>query len=104
MRNYFKALEVPTTTSQKTFDTLLRNKEEVILNIKDGQRFDAISILLDENRLELYASTAQLYETMHLASSSLTSTDGKDTHHWQERLVDFYPSEEELIDLLSTDV
>lgn len=104
MRNYFKALQVPTSTSQKTFDTLLRNKEEVILNIKDGQRFDAISILLDDNRLELYASAAQLYETMHLASNCLTTPGGKDTHHWQERLVDFYPSEEELIDLLSTDL
>lgn len=103
MRNYFKSLQVPTNTSQRTFDALLRDKEEVILNIKDGQRFDAISILLDENKLDLYSSVAQLYETMHVASNCLRSSNAKDTHHWQERLIDFYPSEEELTDLLSTE-
>lgn len=89
MRNYFKNLQLTPTTSNSILLDALDPSSHSLHNIHSKQRPDALSVLLDLNRKNVYSDTVELYETMRIAQTCLSESGGIDTHKWEERLANF---------------
>ena len=98
MRNYYKALRIPTTASLKTIKEALNTNGvtagETANALDKPHRADARDILFNERRCQLYTSTVELYQRLHEASACLDSKPGVDSHLWHERLADFDDSDQ----------
>ena len=98
MRNYYKALRLPTTASVETIENALRTDDVpggITANaLEESHREDALDILCDEQRCQLYACTVELYQRLYEASTCLDSDPGVDSHLWHERLADFADSDQ----------
>ena len=99
MRNYFKTLDLPTRVTRENLTKTLAIGSATAKKITPRQRVDAYDILLDEDRRELYASTVELYEAMHIASVRSDNSIAIDTHSWAERLADFDTAMEDSVEL-----
>ena len=89
MRNYFKALGIPTVADRDQVKDSLQSTSQSTEDLMRAYHLDIHAVMLNEDRRQMYASTAQLYEALHGASSCLTSSVGTDTHRWRERVSDF---------------
>ena len=96
MRNYFKTLGLETSASKEDIQEVLETGQNAAKRLNPRHRLDAHDVLLDEERRQVYASTAELYETLSSAVDCLDEPMAKDTHRWQERLSEFDTTEAEI--------
>ena len=98
MRNYFKALRLPTTASLETIQNALHTGDvpagSAVNALDESHRADAVDILCDQQRCQLYTCTVELYQRLHEASVCLDTDPGIDSHLWHERLADFVDNEQ----------
>lgn len=89
MRNYFKTLGLDTSAVKEDVQAVLGMGHEAARGLDPRHRTDALEILLEEERRQVYASTVELYETLRSAASCLDEPGARDTHRWKERLSEF---------------
>ncbi|MFK7997510.1 MAG: hypothetical protein AB8B87_25520 [Granulosicoccus sp.] len=99
MRNYFKALRLTIRAPRDALIEALAIGSPTAKEITPRHRVDAYDILLDEDRRDLYANTAEVYEGMYIASQRLNESVGMDTNRWKDRLANFDTAVEDSIEL-----
>lgn len=97
MRNYFKTLGLETSASKEDIQEVLGMGQNAASVLNPRHRLDAQNVLLDEERRQVYASAAELYETLCSAAGCLDEPIAKDNHRWQERLSEFDTTEADQI-------
>ena len=95
MRNYFKTLGLDVSASKEHLQKVLDVNKGEAANLNPRHQVDALEVLLDEQRLDVYASAALLYETLGAAAGCLDEPIAKNTHQWQARLSEFETTESE---------
>lgn len=89
MRNYFKALGLDTTATKETLEAAMVSEQQTATHLDPRHQSDAIAILFEEERREMYASTTELFETLRGAINCLDNPPAQDGHRWKDRLSEF---------------